>query len=176
MTARDDAIEAAGRYVLLHSPMSWLDARAFGAAIVDEVEPLLRADERERNREAEGVEAYLITEHAEAVAARLVEVICEQESLIVWNIRWREQAEAAEAYYQDSYDQWIAADTARLNDLWVIRRERDNLRAQIAADIEDDRDVCCKRGHEFTEENTYVNGGKRHCRACKIARKEARRG
>jgi hypothetical protein len=24
----------------------------------------------------------------------------------------------------------------------------------------------CKRGHAFTEENTYMNGGKRFCRAC----------
>ena len=24
----------------------------------------------------------------------------------------------------------------------------------------------CRHGHEFTPENTYVNGGRRHCRAC----------
>lgn len=27
----------------------------------------------------------------------------------------------------------------------------------------------CKRGHEFTEANTYLNSGKRHCRTCRAA-------
>lgn len=27
--------------------------------------------------------------------------------------------------------------------------------------------TCCKRGHKFTEENTYRHSGKRHCRACR---------
>jgi hypothetical protein len=31
------------------------------------------------------------------------------------------------------------------------------------------RKTHCKRGHEFTPENTYVSVGKRGCRACTIA-------
>lgn len=72
-------------------------------------EAIVRADERERNREAEGVELYLATEHAEAVAARLVEVICEMEADAIWR------------------------------NSGILRRnaEREaDLRAQIAADIE----------------------------------------
>lgn len=29
----------------------------------------------------------------------------------------------------------------------------------------------CRRGHEFTPENTYRHGGRRHCRTCVVARK-----
>lgn len=31
----------------------------------------------------------------------------------------------------------------------------------------------CKHGHEFTQANTYVNGGKRHCRTCRALQKVA---
>ena len=34
------------------------------------------------------------------------------------------------------------------------------------------RQTHCKRGHSFTEENTYMHNGKRHCRACKALRKQ----
>ncbi len=27
----------------------------------------------------------------------------------------------------------------------------------------------CKRGHEFSDSNTYLSDGKRHCRACRLA-------
>lgn len=30
----------------------------------------------------------------------------------------------------------------------------------------------CKRGHPFDEENTYHNGGRRHCRSCRRERKK----
>lgn len=33
----------------------------------------------------------------------------------------------------------------------------------------------CKRGHEFTPENTKVSNGRRHCRACRRLRSRARR-
>jgi len=35
------------------------------------------------------------------------------------------------------------------------------------------RQTHCKRGHEFTPENTRMEGGKRRCRACRRADKEA---
>lgn len=33
----------------------------------------------------------------------------------------------------------------------------------------------CTRGHEFTPENTYEHGGRRHCRACRLAFDHKRR-
>ena len=32
----------------------------------------------------------------------------------------------------------------------------------------------CKRGHEFTPENTYRHSGRRHCRACQAVRRAPR--
>ena len=37
------------------------------------------------------------------------------------------------------------------------------------------RKTHCKRGHEFTPENTYRDGGRRVCRTCKSARDAARK-
>jgi hypothetical protein len=34
--------------------------------------------------------------------------------------------------------------------------------------------TCCKRGHEFTDENTYMHSGRRFCRSCARVRKEIR--
>jgi len=36
------------------------------------------------------------------------------------------------------------------------------------------RQTHCKRGHEFTAENTYLNKGKRYCRTCQRAAWEGR--
>lgn len=36
------------------------------------------------------------------------------------------------------------------------------------------RKTACKRGHEFTPENTYMNGGRRVCRTCKRQRERVR--
>lgn len=82
--------------------------------ILGVAEPLIRADERERREEfwearwreaaEQREQAWADLAYAEAVAARLVEVICEQESLIIWNIRWREQAEAEKGHLRDQID------------------------------------------------------------------------
>lgn len=62
--------------------------------------------------------------HAENVCELLVAVICAME----------EEAVAAEDYYQDSLDQWLEADTARLKESREVRR---TTRAQVAQEIED---------------------------------------
>lgn len=37
------------------------------------------------------------------------------------------------------------------------------------------RKHSCVRGHAFSEENTYINGGKRNCRSCTAERARAKR-
>ena len=55
---------------------------ALSEMILSVVEPIIRADEREREWEAMRKRSYIGRyQHAEAVAARLVEVICEDAAL-----------------------------------------------------------------------------------------------
>lgn len=42
-------------------------------------------------------------------------------------------------------------------------------KAIAARSIQAKLQTHCKNGHEFTEENTYLNSGRRHCRKCRQA-------
>lgn len=57
--------------------------------------------------------------------------------------------------------------------LEVVTHSENKLRGQsVCAD--NARKTHCKRGHEFTEENTYRWQGKRHCRTCQRLRQRKR--
>jgi len=51
--------------------------------------------------------------------------------------------------------------------LEVVTRKVNTLRGVVQVAAVNARKTCCKKGHPFNEENTYVNpDGKRKCRVC----------
>lgn len=85
----------------------------------------VRADERARNREAEGVELHIAVEHAEDVAARLVHVICEQERQVTY---WRGETQV----YRDGCE-------ANAMAISVVAAERDAELARVTGERDDAR-------------------------------------
>lgn len=54
----------------------------------------------------------------------------------------------------------------------------ENVRRGMAGTVRRDRAAAmtqCKRGHEFTEANTYRHNGRRYCKACKAERQRISR-
>lgn len=47
---------------------------------------------------------------------------------------------------------------------------RENVLRGVGPTAQNARKTHCKRGHEFTPENTYIRPGGRECRACKTLR------
>lgn len=52
---------------------------------------------------------------------------------------------------------------------------RENVLRGIGITAENKRKTHCVRGHEFTPDNTYAHGSKRHCRTCRTENMRERR-
>lgn len=70
--------------------------------------------------------------------------------------------------------------TWRLNGhgIWVAASvvETPQARTTVQRPVEPGRRPRCRRGHQYTVENTYISpAGYRQCRACKLDRQQARR-
>lgn len=108
-----------------HDPLCWRSHRPDLSGLLCDCDLIASVVEREETQAAKAHREILgrYIAHAEQVAARLVEVIVQDNVNLVWAHRWRQDAEAARDHYEEQRDAARAEIAALRRELGYAERE-----------------------------------------------------